>query len=289
MNNELRWDPLRQFVAVARAGSVAAAARQLGVSHATVIRNVAQLEQRLGLRLFDHVRSGYRLTADGEEVLTDALAMAEHAEALLRRATGKDPVPQGRLKLVTADASLFDPMPLLRRFLEAQPGIELVLEDAPEGAEARLAGLHADAALVVTNAPAEDLVGRQLARLQLRWYASPEYLRRFGDRPPEPDDCHWIAWTDGASAELDEAWQRAALRRLTGRPRVVLQTRGHADAVAAARAGVGVALLAEEAGSGLVQLPFPEPPGLLGVWLLTHPDLRRAGRVRALFEFVAGG
>ncbi|HEX7037316.1 MAG TPA: LysR family transcriptional regulator [Pseudomonadales bacterium] len=289
MNNELRWDPLRLFLAVARAGSVAAAARQLGLSHATVIRNVAQLERRLGLRLFDHVRSGYRLTADGEEVLTDVAAMAEHAEALLRRATGRDPVPQGRLKLVTTDASLFDPMPLLRRFLEAQPRIELAVEDAPDGAEARLAGLHADAAIVVTNAPAEDLVGRQLTRLRLGWYASDAYLRRFAAQPPAPDDCHWIVWTLGASAELDENWQRTALRRLTGRPQVVLQARAHADAVAAVRAGVGVALLGEAAGEGLTRLPFAEPPGLLGVWLLTHPDLRRAGRVRALFDFVAVG
>ena len=63
----LRWEPIRYFVAVARAGSVMAAARQLGVGHATVLRNVARLEAGLGLRLFDHVRTGYRLTADGEE------------------------------------------------------------------------------------------------------------------------------------------------------------------------------------------------------------------------------
>lgn len=287
MDNQLRWDQIRFFVAVAHAGSAVGAARRLGVSHATVIRNVAQLEERLGLRLFDHIRSGYRLTADGEEVLTNAAAMEAQAEALLRRATGKNPAPEGRLKLVVADGSLFDPMPLLRRFLAAQPRVELAVEDAQDSAEARLSSLHADAAVVVTNSPPEDLVGRQLTRLQLGWFASADYLRDLPGAEPDPAHCHWIVWTLGASAELDDDWQRTALRRLTRRPRVVLQADKHAEALAAVRAGVGVSLLGEAGARGLVRLPFAEPRASFGVWLLTHPDLRRSGRVRALFDFIA--
>lgn len=286
-DGELRWDQVRYFVAVARAGSVVGAARRLGVSHATVIRNVAQLEARLGLRLFDHVRSGYRITADGEEVLTSALAMEEHAEALLRRAMGKNPLPEGVLKLVVADGSLFDPMPLLREFRRAQPRIELALEDAHGSAQARIAELHADVALLVTNSPPEDLVGRQLARVQFAYCASDAYLAGLPAGDPRPDDCQWIVWSLGASAELDDAWHRSALRRLTRRPQVVLQADKHAEALAAVRAGVGVSLLADGCDSELRRLPFPEPRESFGVWLLTHPDLRRSGRVRALFDFVA--
>jgi len=287
MDNELRWDPIRYFVAVARAGSAVGAARRLGVGHATVIRNVAQLEARLGLRLFDHVRSGYRLTADGEDVLASASAMDEHAEALLRRATGKNPAPEGLLKLVLADGSLFDPMPLLQRFREAHQAIELALEDAPDGAEARLASLHADIAILVTNAPPEDLVGRQLARVRLAWLGSRDYLARGHGDEPRPEHCDWITWKLGSSSEIDDAWHRGRLRRLTSRPRVVMQAARHAEALAAVRAGVGIGLLCDHHESGLVRLPFQEPRDTFGVWLLTHPDLRRSGRVRALFDFVA--
>lgn len=289
MDKELRWDQVRYFVAVARAGSVVGAARRLGVSHATVIRNISQLEERLGLRLFDHVRSGYRITADGDEVLASAIAMEEHAEALLRRATGKNPQPEGLLKLVVADGSLFDPMPLLRDFRAGQPRIELALEDAQGSAEARIAELRADVAILVTNSPPEELVGRQLTRVQFAYFASETYLATLGSDDPAAEMCQWIVWSLGSSGELDDAWHRAALRRLTRRPNVVLQADRHAEALAAVHAGVGVSLLCERSGNGLRRLAFPEPRDSFGVWLLTHPDLRRSGRVRALFDFVADG
>ncbi len=286
MNNELRWDQVRYFLAVARAGSVVGAARRLAVSHATVIRNISQLEQRLGLRLFDHVRSGYRITADGEEVLVSAAAMEEHAEALLRRATGKNPVPEGVLKLVVSDGSLFDPMPLLRQFQRAHPTIELALEDVPVEAEARLARLHADVAILVTDSPPEELVGRQLGRVTFGYFASADCLAAL-PATPGPQDCPWVVWSLGPSSELDDDWHRTALRRLTPRPRVVLQAERHAEALAAVRAGVGVGMLADATAAGLERLPFAQPRESFAVWLLTHPDLRRAGRVRALFDFVA--
>src|SRR6266704_1679871 len=63
------WDDVRYFLAVARGGSVRAAAAHLGVNHSTVLRRIAQLEERLGAHLFEKLPSGYRLTAAGEEVL----------------------------------------------------------------------------------------------------------------------------------------------------------------------------------------------------------------------------
>jgi DNA-binding transcriptional LysR family regulator len=63
------WDDVRYFLAVARGGSVRAAGERLGVNHATVLRRIAQLEERLGARMFEKLPSGYRLTAAGEEVL----------------------------------------------------------------------------------------------------------------------------------------------------------------------------------------------------------------------------
>lgn len=287
MNNELRWDQVRYFLAVARAGSVVGAARRLAVSHATVIRNISQLEERLGLRLFDHVRSGYRITEDGEEVLVSAAAMEEHAEALLRRATGKNPTPEGVLKLVVSDNSLFDPMPLLRLFRQAHPSVELAVEDAPGEAQARLARLHADVAIQVTNTPPEELVGRQLGRVAFGYFASRDYLSTLPAAAPCPEDCQWVVWSLGPAGELDDTWHRGALRRLTPRPKIVLQADRHAEALAAVRAGVGVSLLCESAATDLVRLPFADPRDSFAVWLLTHPDLRRAGRVRALFDVVA--
>lgn len=281
MDNELRWDHVRYFLAVARAGSAVGAAQRLGVSHATVMRNIAQLEQHLGIRLFDHVRTGYRITSDGEDVLASARAMEEQAETLVRQAMGRNPAPTGRLKLVICDSSLFDSLRFLSEFRRAHPRIELVIEN-DQAAQSRLSQRQADAAIFVGNAPPEELVGRQLGHLRVRWFAAPSVARR-----AVAEDCDWILWTLPGSSELDQAWQRTQLRRLTPRPRVVLHVDTHHDALAAARAGLGIALLNEAMTEGLRRLPFAEPSETFGIWLLTHPDLRRSGRVRALFDFVA--
>src|SRR3954462_6920125 len=66
MDSRLDWEDLHTVLAVADCGSLAGAARRLGVNHTTVLRRVGGFEQRLGLRLFDRLPRGYALTARGE-------------------------------------------------------------------------------------------------------------------------------------------------------------------------------------------------------------------------------
>jgi DNA-binding transcriptional LysR family regulator len=66
------WDDLRYILAVADAKSLAGAARALGVNHTTVLRRVTAFEERLGLRLFERLATGYVLTAGGEELIAAA-------------------------------------------------------------------------------------------------------------------------------------------------------------------------------------------------------------------------
>ena len=177
MSQPLNWDQVRYFVAVVRAGTVVGAARALGISHATVLRSVSRLEESLGIRLFDRMQSGYRPTAEAEAIYPSALAMEEHAETLIRRAMGKHPEPEGLLKLVVSDRSLFDVMSLLVEFRKAFPRIELSLGPVPGNFSQGLRQLNADVAVLVTNTPPEDLVGRQLSRVSFAYFTSAAYLR----------------------------------------------------------------------------------------------------------------
>ncbi len=293
MNDGLIWDQIRYFVAVTRAGSVVGAARDLGVSHATVLRNVSRLENHLGIRLFDRLRSGYRITSEGEEIHADAHAMEEHAETLVRRAMGKNPAPEGLLKLIVPDSSLFDLMPLLRDFRKEHPRIDLSVEIDPASADQGIAQLKADVAIVVTNTPPDDLIGRQLTRIGFAFYASSEYL---GDKTRETlniDECDWITWDLPAASDsnLEPGWQLNLLRRLTRRPRIALRTSSHGDTLTAVRSGVGVGLLRnglqnEPLQTQLIELPFPAAVEPVGIWMLTHQVLRRSGKVQAFMDFV---
>src|SRR3546814_11218535 len=85
------WDDVRYFLAVARGGSVRAAAERLGVNHSTVLRRVAQLEERLGAQMFAKLPSGYRLPAAGEAVVE----LAEQMGASANRLGGKT-IVEGR-------------------------------------------------------------------------------------------------------------------------------------------------------------------------------------------------
>ncbi|NNG03995.1 MAG: LysR family transcriptional regulator [Inquilinus sp.] len=82
--NDIDWDNLRVFAAVARAGGLSAAATRAKQSPATLGRRIAALEYALQLRLFDRRRDGYALTAHGEALLPRALA-AETAVLSIER------------------------------------------------------------------------------------------------------------------------------------------------------------------------------------------------------------
>ncbi|MDR3413388.1 MAG: LysR family transcriptional regulator, partial [Formivibrio sp.] len=93
------WDDVRYFLAVARGGSVRAAAERLAVNHATVLRRIAQLEARLGVQLFEKLPSGYRMTEAGEEVLEFAGQMEASSHLLETRIFGRDQSANGLLRV----------------------------------------------------------------------------------------------------------------------------------------------------------------------------------------------
>ena len=86
----MEWDDLRHFLAVARAGSLADAARQLKTSPATVGRRVAALEAQLGARLFDRKQTGYTLTESGAAIHKKAEEVEEAVLSVEREALGRD-------------------------------------------------------------------------------------------------------------------------------------------------------------------------------------------------------
>src|ERR1700730_14458639 len=96
------WDDVRYFLAVARGGSVRAAAGRLGVNHSTVLRRIAQLEERLGAHMFEKLPSGYRMMEAGEEVLELAYQMEASSHQLETRVFGRDQNVRGLLRVTLA-------------------------------------------------------------------------------------------------------------------------------------------------------------------------------------------
>jgi len=171
----MNWDDLKIFLAVAEAPSMRAAAKQLKVSHSKVSRRIESLEAGMGVKLFDRLPDGYRLTESGQELLPVALQTDENLHAFGRSVSGRDNTLEGQVCVTIPDVvviNLF--MPLFIEFMTANPGIQIKINDSTEVFD--LSRREADVAIRLTNAPPEHLIGRYLGNLHQAAYGTRDYV-----------------------------------------------------------------------------------------------------------------
>jgi DNA-binding transcriptional LysR family regulator len=277
------WDDVRYFLAVARGGSVRAAAEGLGVNHSTVLRRIAQLEKRLGVHIFEKLPSGYRLTAAGEEVLEFAQQMEASSHQLETRVFGRDQSARGLLR-VTLPPFLATHllMPDFAEFARLHPDIEM--EILSTGEVANLTNREADVAIRFVS-------DRKSLPLNLHGLMGPEvrtavYISR--DR--------LAAWRAGAPDKIRRIdigdhgipdWAHGSEIRATDVP---FRTPDAEAQIAAARHGIGMTRLPCFVGDAdplLARVPGIEFHKHARVWLLTQRETRKTKRVRLFTEFVS--
>jgi DNA-binding transcriptional LysR family regulator len=276
------WDHLRYFLAVSQAGSLAGAAAVLGVNHSTVFRRINALEDQLGVRLFDRLREGYALTAAGEAVAQQANRAAESIDALQRAVLGRDHALRGEVRITTAPNLATEFVaPALTALRISHPGIHVEL--AVSDTDYDLARRQADLALRATSAPPDYLVGRRVLAVPWFVYGSEAYLQQRGAPRTVADLAgHDLVGADETLRRLPAyAWLQA------NHPRECFAaTANQLNTIAALiAAGLGLGVLpADQHRPGLVRLFAVAPAFTSDLWLLTHPDLRHAARIRAVSD-----
>ena len=103
MNNQ-NWDDIRYVLAVARHGSLNAAASALGVTHATVMRRIAAFEQRYKCQIFEKSPSGYSVLPEALPVLKSIESVDEAILAVERVIAGADQSPSGQVRVASTDS-----------------------------------------------------------------------------------------------------------------------------------------------------------------------------------------
>ncbi len=285
MQDSVDWNDLRFFLAVAREGSLAGAARQLAVNHSTVFRRLNAFEARLAARLFERLPSGYLLTPAGERLLTRAERVEAELDGLAREVMGLDARLSGTVRLTTApNLAVSYVAPALPAFRTRYPGVLLEVAASTENRD--LSRREADVALRATSRPPEHLVGRRAVAFPW-WVCAGDRWLAANPAPAAMADLHRcpLIGADDTLARLPAfAW---AARHLPA-DRVAARSDDLDTMAAMAVAGVGLALLPQDQVlPGLVHL-FPlDPPAHTELWLLTHPDLRQVPRVRAVMDFLA--
>jgi DNA-binding transcriptional LysR family regulator len=276
------WDDVRYFLAVARGGSVRAAAERLGVNHSTVLRRVAELEERLGVRMFEKLPSGYRLTAAGEEVLEFADQMEASSHQLETRVFGRDQSVRGLLRVTLAPTLATRLlMPDFADFARLHPDIEM--EILASGELANLTNREADVAIRVVhdrNTLPLNLHGLKGPELFGAVYMSRNLLAAW--RAGAPDPIRRII-TNG----YDPDWARGGEVSATEVP---FRTTDEEAQVAAVRQGLGMTTLPCFVGDAeplLVRTPGTGLHRHGTLWLLTQGETRKTKRVRLFTEFVS--
>ncbi|HRQ64556.1 MAG TPA: LysR family transcriptional regulator [Xanthomonadaceae bacterium] len=277
------WDDLRYLLAIAREGSLAGAARSLGVNHSTAFRRLHALEAQLGVRLFERLPEGYVTTPEGETIRRHAEQVEDAVLALERTVAGADYRLSGRVRLTTPAGLAQDYVaPLLPTFRVQHPDIEV--EIAVSDTDFDLARREADLALRATSQPPEFLVGRKVADLDWCFMASPDYIAKRG-RPQGVDALHDHDLI-GASDSFRRVSAFAWLERQCG-ARIVARADHLLTMAAMACAGLGIAMLPSDLHRANLERLFVADTGAPGqLWLLTHPDLRRVARIRAFSDFL---
>lgn len=272
------WDDVRVFLAIARAGTLSAAARALGQSQPTMGRRLNALEASLGQALFQRTAEGFVLTDEGASVLAHAERMEADALSFSRQLDGADSHLEGMLRVSASDwFGLHAIAPVCAELTALHPRITVELLT-----DARLFSLaRREADLVARIVPFDepDVVQRRLMHVSYALYTSTS-------SPPFPEQEPRLVTMDLGFSEMPDAvWLRS--RYPQGRIAFRSNSR-HVQAVACA-AGVGVAVLPCLLGDshpGLRRVELDLPPPGRDVWLGYHRDLRRLPRLRALVDLL---
>lgn len=276
------WSHLEYFLAVARTGSLSGAAKQLHVNHSTVARRLDKLEQQLQVRLFDRLNNGYRLTENGLALKQQAGQVEEQVNKIHRVFRGSDTELSGSLKISKPSSGIINLAPLLTDFHRQYPNIDLQLTSA--SAFSDLNRMEADVAIRITDNPPEDLIGRKLGNLPIYVYGSRDYLQQANTQ--DVAQCQWVVWQEDESPlQLENL-----LESFMSDPKIVLRTNSYTEVYEAVCAGMGVSLLSPQRLPKNHQLQALAPESYqfrIGLWLLSHPDLRRSARVKVFKEFAA--
>lgn len=285
------WDKLRIFNAAAEAGSFTHAGEALNMSQSAVSRQVSALEQELGVPLFHRHARGLILTEQGELLAGTAKDVMMKLEATRAKLVDSKGQPSGDLRVSTT-VGLGSSWLAWRvhEFIDLNPGIhlELILSDN----ELDVGMREADVAIRLRQPTQPDLVQRKLFTVHFHVYASPDYIKRFGQPKSAADlDNHRIInFGESVPAYLSGLNWLVSAGRENGDKRQAVLTINNVIAIKrAVQQGVGIAMLPDYIiypDSGLITvLPEAEVPNYETYFV--YPDeLRNSARVTAFRDFL---
>jgi DNA-binding transcriptional LysR family regulator len=280
------WNDLQFVWAVARHGTLSAAAKALDVTQPTVGRRIAAFESQLGAKLFVRSSGGWTLTDVGSGVLLHAEHMQSHALSAENLATGRDAGVVGKVRVTASEWMICSVLgPALPPYLARHPA--LCLELIADTRHLSLVKREADVALRPSPFTHKEIVQREVGVMRFGLYASESYLARHG-LPDFSRGCAghvFVNATDDMNNLADYAW----LPPLAAKAHVGVRTNGREPMARIAAAGGGITCLPRCMGDAIpglrrIETPIPSPERQL--WLGVHRSARTTPRIRVALGFI---
>lgn len=284
-----RLQAMTTFVAVVDSGGFASAARKLNLSPPVVTRAVAELEERLGLRLLTRTTRVVRVTDAGARFADDCRRILGDIEEAETAATGTNAAPRGTLTL-TAPV-LFGHLyvtPILVDYLQRFPEVDaqcLFLDRVVNVVDEGI-----DVAVRIGELPDSSLQATRVGRVRRVLVASPAYLKAHGaPQRPEALVDHCIVLASAVTPVPEWRFSDAGkplLQRLHAR----MRTTSNDSAIAAAVAGLGITRLlsyqvAAHLKTGALQIVLEDfEAAALPVHVVHHEGRRATQKVRSFID-----
>ena len=281
------WNRARAFLVTAEEGSLSAAARALGMAQPTLGRQVAALEQELGVALFERVGRGLALTASGLELVEHVRAMGEAANRVSLAASGQSQSIEGTVCITATEVYAAFVLPsIVETLRRSAPGIttEIVASNAVSDLRRR----EADIAIRHVRPTDGDLIAKRLPDDTAQLYATPAYLDRIG-HPRSFAGCSQADFIgfDNNQPLLDGLNAKGFTLTAGNFPVLTASHLVHWELV---KHGVGIGIMPLRIGDAepSVTPVLPEmDPFEIPVWLVAHRELNTSRRVRLVFDLLA--
>ncbi|WP_455210112.1 LysR family transcriptional regulator [Kaarinaea lacus] len=284
--NNLDWKLIHTFLAVARNGSLSAAARELGVSQPTLSRDIQALETTTELNLFKRTTQGLQLTEAGEQLVDAATRMDQAADMFARQASGMSLELRGTVRISANEIIGIYLLPAaIAAFREQHPGVQIEIVITNQASS--LSKRDADIALRMFQPNQPDLVARRLPDMELGFYAHRDYVKKYGEpQNLEEFKQHTIIGFDENMEYIESA---AQLGFQFSRNNFALRTDHMLMQTNLARASAGivgthVGLAEKWKELKRIMQWITLPP--LEFWVVCHSDVQYNSRIRSVMQFL---
>ncbi|EPE99826.1 LysR family transcriptional regulator [Rhizobium grahamii CCGE 502] len=277
----VEWSDLKLFLAIARQGTLGAAARSLGLTQPTMGRRLRALEVSLGQTLFQRTADGFVLTDEGTAVFAHAERMEEEALGLERELAGQSRQLSGFLRLSSSEwfgAHVL--APVLAEFSLRHP--KIVVELLTDSRLLSLSRREADVVVRIAPFTEPDVISRKLLHIDYRLYT-----RRGAEHPKAGDGAgaRLVTMDEAFGGMPDVMW----LARLLPKAEIAMRSNNRDVQATLCRNGAGLAVLPRPLGDLIADIEPVDlgeaPPGR-DTWIGYHRDMKRQARLRALLDLL---